>query len=86
VGSYFTSGDPDGLEKTQEALGADQPIHEGVESPPSVFDGYGLKGLGASFWSNAAAGVVGSLLVLGILLVVARILKRRPSQQGADRT
>jgi len=86
VVSYFASGEPDGLEKTQEELGADQPMHEGVGSPPSIFNGYGLKGLSAGFWNNAAAGVVGSLLVLGVLLAVARILKRRPSPQAADRT
>jgi len=79
--SYFASGDPDGFEKTQEALGADQPVHVSVEPPPSLFEGYSLKGLGEGFWSNAVAGAVGSLLVLGVLLVVARILKRRPSRQ-----
>ena len=84
VVSYFASGDPDGLEKTQEALGADQPVHGSVEYPPSVFEGYSLKWLGEGFWSNAVAGVVGSLTVLGVVLVVARLLKRRPLRQGAD--
>jgi hypothetical protein len=84
VVSYFASGDPDGLEKTQEELGADEPMHQGVESPPSVFDGYSLKSLGDGFWGNAAAGVLGSLLVLGVVLVVAGLLRRRSPRQGSD--
>ncbi|HUS44979.1 MAG TPA: PDGLE domain-containing protein [Phycisphaerae bacterium] len=83
--SYFASGDPDGLEKTQEILGAAEPVHTGVEPPPSVFEGYSLKCLGEGFWGNAVAGVVGSLFVLGGLLVVARILKRRPSRQDPEK-
>ncbi|HUX02912.1 MAG: PDGLE domain-containing protein [Phycisphaerae bacterium] len=83
--SYFASGDPDGLEKTQETLGADKPVHRSVEPPPSLFEGYSLKWLGEGFWSNAVAGVVGILLVLGVLLLVARILKRRPSQQDSEK-
>jgi len=75
--SYFASAEPDGLEKTQADLGADEARHGGVEAPPVAFDEYRLTWLGEGFWANAAAGVVGSLLVLGILLGVGRILGRR---------
>jgi len=81
VVSYFASAAPDGLEKTQEDLGADAPRHGGAEAPPVAFVEYSLKWLGEGFWSNAAAGVVGSLLVLGLLLGVGRLMARR---RGAD--
>jgi len=77
VVSYFASPHPDGLEKTQEDLGADEARHEGVEAPPVAFHEYSLKWLGEGFWANAAAGVVGSLLVLAILLGVGRLLRCR---------
>jgi len=76
VVSYFASPHPDGLEKTQEDLGADQPTHGGVEAPGVVFHEYTLRWFGEGFWGNAAAGVVGSLLVLGIVLVMGRVLRR----------
>jgi len=83
VVSYFASAMPDGLEKTQEELGAAEPAHSGVESPPVVFEEYSLKGLGGGFWANAAAGVVGSLLILGVLLLIGYALKRRASRGEA---
>ncbi|HUS45190.1 MAG TPA: PDGLE domain-containing protein [Phycisphaerae bacterium] len=75
--SYFASGAPDGLEKAQEDLGMAEPAHAGLDAPPVVFEEYSLKGLGSGFWGNAAAGVVGSLLVLAVLLLVGYLLKRR---------
>ncbi len=77
--SYFASAWPDGLEKTQADLGADAPRHGGVEAPPVAFDEYSLAWLGDGFWANAAAGVVGAMLVLAILLGVGRLLRRRAS-------
>ena len=77
VVSYFASGEPDGLEKTQEELGAAEPVHKGVEPPPSAFAEYRLAWLGEGFWGNAVAGVAGSLLVLGLVLGAGHLLKRR---------
>ena len=77
VVSYFASGEPDGLEKSQEALGAAEPVQKGVEAQPSVFEEYHLTWLGEGFWGNAVAGVAGSLLVLGMVLAVGYLLKRR---------
>jgi len=77
VVSYFASGEPDGLEKTQEELGSAEPVHQGVEPPPSVFEEYRLAWLGEGFWGNAVAGVAGSLLVLGLALAAGHLLKRR---------
>jgi cobalt/nickel transport protein len=77
--SYFASGHPDGLEKTQEDLGAAEAVHEGLDAAPVAFDEYSLKWLPEGFWANAAAGVVGSLLVMGLLLGLGRLLRRKRS-------
>lgn len=82
VVSYFASGRPDGLEKSQEDLGAAEPLHTGLDAPPVAFDEYSLKWLGGGFWGNAAAGVIGSLLVMGVLLGLGRVL--RPKRTQAD--
>jgi hypothetical protein len=81
VVSYFASPHPDGLEKTQEDLGAAEPVHVAIQTPPVVFEEYGVAGL-PEFWSNAVAGVAGSLIVLGLLLGLGRLL-RRPSPPQA---
>lgn len=75
--SYFASPSPDGLEKTQEDLGAAEPVHQGLAAPPVAFEEYSLKGLGDGFWANAAAGIIGSLVVMGLLLGLGRLLRRR---------
>lgn len=83
VVSYFASTCPDGLEKTQEDLGAAEPVRPPLDVPPVAFQEYNLKWLGEGFWANAAAGIVGSLLVLGLLLGVGRLLRRRrPTEQS----
>ena len=83
--SYFASPSPDGLEKAQEELGAAGPVRQAVEVPPVVFQEYNLKWLGEGFWANAAAGIVGSLLVLALLLGVGYLLgrgRRTPAAAG----
>ena len=82
--SYFASPSPDGLEKTQEDLGATEAAHPGFESPPVLFHEYSLQWLGEGFWGNAAAGVVGSLIVLGILLGLGYLLKRQKAAAEPD--
>jgi len=82
--SYFASDRPDGLEKTQEDLGATEAAHPGFESPPVLFHVYSLKWLGEGFWSHAAAGVVGSRIVLGILLGLGYLLKRQKAAAEPD--
>lgn len=82
--SYFASAYPDGLEKTQENLGAAEPVAKPVAHPPSPFHEYSLGLLGEGFWGNAAAGIVGSLLVLLVLLAVGHWVKRRRPRQPKD--
>jgi hypothetical protein len=82
--SFFASDMPDGLEKTQEDLGIAETDHQGLEAPPVVFNEYSLKWLGGGFWANAAAGVVGCLLVMGLLLGLGHLLRRwRPKTTAA---
>jgi len=81
--SYFASSAPDGLEKSQEELGAAEPAHGVVAAPPSLFQEYKLRWLGEGFWANAAAGVLGSLLVMGLLLGLGRLLRRPPAPAAA---
>jgi len=74
--SYLRSESPDGLEKTQERLGVAEPTGSTIEPPPSVFQDYNLRVLGDGFWANAAAGVIGCVVLMGMLLGVGRLLKR----------
>jgi len=75
--SYFASASPDGLEKFQLDVGAARPAHDGVHAPPVAFEEYKLKWLGDGFWANAAGGIIGSLVVMGILLGAGWALRRR---------
>ncbi len=77
VVSYFASPAPDGLEKFQEDHEAATPAQRPVEVPAVAFQEYNLKWLGEGFWANAAAGAVGSLMVLAIVLGLGRLLARR---------
>ncbi|HUU10597.1 MAG TPA: PDGLE domain-containing protein [Phycisphaerae bacterium] len=84
--SYFASGHPDGLEKTQEDLGAAEAVHGGLDAPLVAFNEYSLMGLGDGFWGNAAAGIIGSGLVMGILLGVGWLLRRHRPAGSASAT
>jgi hypothetical protein len=83
VVSYFASPAPDGLEKTEESLGAGASPHQAVEVPAVAFREYNLKWLGQGFWSNAVAGVTGAMVVLAIVLGVGCLLKRGRARHAA---
>jgi hypothetical protein len=82
--SYFASRNPDGLEATAERLGVVATPESGVAPPASPFKDYGVKWLPEGFSSNAIAGVTGTALVLGILLGMGVLLRRRPAARGAE--
>jgi hypothetical protein len=69
--SPFAATDPDGLEAVAERHGFAELSTSTVAAPlPDYLESRGPAG-------KAAAGVVGTLLVLGLSLGAARVLKRR---------
>lgn len=79
----FASQHPDGLEFVGEKLG-----FVGDEAPavvPAPIPEYQLPGLGRPELATAAAGVIGTLVVFGVGLGLARATSRRgPEGLGAD--
>ena len=71
--SLFASADPDGLEAVAVQLGF---LNAGVDAPFELFPDYTIPGLDGTA-STAAAGVVGMIVVIGLLLVFARIARSR---------
>lgn len=71
--SWFASQEPDGLERVAETLG----FAEHVSRPAlSVLPDYSVPGM-SPFWSNAVAGIVGTLIAFGIGYLAARAVARR---------
>lgn len=79
--SYFASSSPDGLEKAQEELGVT--AGQGEPTAASPLADYTVRGLPEGFASNAIAGVAGTLLILGLLLGLGRLLSRNRSAAAA---
>ena len=71
--SLFASADPDGLEAVAVQLGF---LNAGVDAPFELLPDYTIPGLDGTA-STAAAGVVGMFVVIGLLLVFARIARSR---------
>ncbi|MEW6718744.1 MAG: energy-coupling factor ABC transporter permease [Chloroflexota bacterium] len=72
--SPWASADPDGLERVAEDLGF---IHLGLEAPYTVLPDYSLPFLGGTSLSTILAGVIGAVVVAGIAIVLARVLRRQ---------
>ena len=79
VVSYYASTSPDGLNRVAEDKGfaQTQTRHPADGSP---FAGYGTKGVGDQRLSKGVAGVVGSLVVLGLAGGVTLLVRRRGPQ------
>jgi hypothetical protein len=71
--SLLASGQPDGLEHSLEKLG--------VEETPGVLDSpmadYQAPVALSAGWRRALAGVSGTLVVFGLVLLAGRFLRRR---------
>ena len=85
VVSYWASPHPDGLERTMEDHGllpAEGEGHAATEpgeaAPPAggPLADYQVAGVGNPFLSNALAGILGSLLVLGVVVLAGYALTR----------
>lgn len=72
--SPLASGDPDGLERVAEDFGF---IEAGLDAPYTILPDYTIPFLGETALSTIVAGVVGALVVLGLMVVVGGMLKKR---------
>jgi cobalt/nickel transport system permease protein len=81
VASYYASSRPDGLQSVAERVGfADQAKDSPAESGPLA--GYNTTGVDNARLSGGLAGVIGSLVVLGLALGGFWVLRRRESGPG----
>jgi cobalt/nickel transport protein len=74
--SFYASSDPDGLSRVAEDHGfaATQKEHGAADGPLA---GYETKGLDDARLSGGLAGVVGSLVVLGLAGGLVLVVRRR---------
>ena len=72
--SPLASGDPDGLERVAEDFGF---LEAGLDAPYTILPDYTIPFLGETALSTIVAGVVGALVVLGLMVVVGGMLKKR---------
>ena len=76
VMSPIASSDPDGLERVAINMG-----FEGMGAAPAfhLLPAYTVPFLGETTLSGILAGVVGALVVAGVAVLVARLVRRRPA-------
>jgi cobalt/nickel transport system permease protein len=72
--SPLASGDPDGLERVAEDMGF---LEAGLDAPYQILPDYTIPFLGETALSTIVAGVVGALVVLGLMVVIGGMLKKR---------
>jgi cobalt/nickel transport system permease protein len=70
----FASGDPDGLERVAEDLGF---LEAGLDAPYQILPDYTIPFLGETALSTVVAGIVGALVMLGMMVVIGSLLKKR---------
>ncbi|PKN95499.1 MAG: cobalamin biosynthesis protein CbiM [Chloroflexi bacterium HGW-Chloroflexi-6] len=74
--SPFASGNPDGLERIAEDVGF---LERGLDAPYQLLPDYTVPFLGETALSTIVAGIVGALVVLGVMLLIGSLLKKRKS-------
>ena len=72
--SPFASGDPDGLERIAKDMGF---LERGLDAPYQLLPDYTVPFLGETALSTVVAGFVGVLVVLGIILLLGGLLKKK---------
>ena len=75
--SPLASADPDGLERVAEDMGF---IQLGQSAPYQILPDYTIPFLGETALSTIVAGAVGALVVLGLVVVLGNMLKRKSNQ------
>lgn len=74
--SPLASADPDGLERVAEDMGF---LHLGQSAPYQILPDYTIPFLGQTALSTIVAGAVGALVVLGLMIVLGNMLRRKAS-------
>lgn len=74
--SPLASADPDGLEHVAEDMGF---LHLGQAAPYKLLPDYTIPFLGQTALSTIVAGTVGALVVLGLMIVLGNMLRRKVS-------
>jgi cobalt/nickel transport system permease protein len=72
--SPFASGNPDGLERIAEDVGF---LDRGLSAPYQLLPDYTIPFLGETALSTVVAGIVGALVVLGIIVLLGSLLKKK---------
>jgi cobalt/nickel transport system permease protein len=71
--SPLASASPDGLERVAEDIGF---LDKGMSAPYEILPDYTIPFLGETALSTIAAGIIGALIVLGIVILLARNLRK----------
>ena len=72
--SPFASANPDGLERVAEDIGF---LAQGQDATFEILPDYTVPFLGETALSTVIAGAVGALVLLGLMIVIGRMLRRR---------
>lgn len=75
--SPLASADPDGLERVAEDMGF---LQLGQSAPYQILPDYTIPFLGETALSTIVAGTVGALVLLGLMIVLGNMLKRKSNQ------
>ena len=76
--SPLASANPDGLERVAEDVGF---LHLGQSASYQILPGYTVPFLGETALSTIVAGIVGALVVLGLMIVIGGMLRRKKVHQ-----
>jgi len=74
----LASANPDGLERVAENVGF---LHLGQSASYQILPGYTVPFLGETALSTVVAGAVGALVVLGLVIVIGGLLRRKKAPQ-----
>ncbi|MFZ5880587.1 MAG: energy-coupling factor ABC transporter permease [Chloroflexota bacterium] len=74
--SPLASADPDGLERVAEDMGF---LQLGQSAPYQILPDYTIPFLGETALSTIVAGAVGALVLLGLMIVLGTMLRRKAS-------
>jgi cobalt/nickel transport system permease protein len=72
--SPLASADPDGLERVAEDMGF---LRLGQSAPYQILPDYTIPFLGETALSTIVAGAVGALVLMGLMIVIGQMLRKR---------